>query len=678
MLIIKEPIKNLKNILSIEIRKELNLLPNIIKEKKLEKEIIYKDILRIKEKISVIKKELDKSSVNILNLEKDYTSSLLKSDKIKTNQKIILNLINNEIGNNNINIKILLKESKNEDIKELFFTIFNLENEYKKEISDFICDNNIEITKLLIGAYAYLKMIQNDIPLKYKQSKNKILELINKVKKGNVNNIYNLITSYMENIFIILENKEKNNLYNKKHESLIKKKNEIFLKLKLIEEQRKEKEEKLNLISNFIKDILKLIEKNKLLLNFPKNNNDKNNKNKISFEKNNIINVTPNNLNISCPKNTLNNEFEKNDKKISIINIDWTSTSSLEKNYYSKSNRKTIESLELNNISNNHKEININKYKNIYELEKDINEHFMQIKSNPLFKTKKKLIKKKINNNNANNNNLNNNNNMKKTNNKLLLNNSKEKKIEKISKNNTTMTYNTNSNTNSIINNINNLIKQNDLNKSYESTLNKKSVEREKEKDKIKLISFQKNGNKIFPLKSSSNSSAKKKKSFKEEKKNNLEEENKEKTNQVLTENNSIKTKKYISIKHNKTNLMKKKSLNKININSSKKEIDSPISFNNNYNSNNYSIRKNSPGNINSTILLNSNKYNYNKNKGIIPDKIEAKNKDKSPNNNRSNKNCHIIPFKKYKINYIKDKKISNKLSKNAIRVNTHNYNSDK
>ena len=236
----------------------------------------------------------------------------------------------------------------------------------------------------------------------------------------------------MENIFIILENKEKINLFNKKHESLIKKKNEIFIKLKLIEEQRKEKEEKLNIISNFIKDILKLIEKNKLLLNFPKNNNDKNNKNKISFEKNNIINVSPNNLNISCPKNTLNNEFEKSDKKISIINIDLTSTSSLEKNYYSKSNRKTIESLELNNISNNHKEININKYKNIYELEKDINEHFMQIKSNPLFKTKKKLIKKKINNNNNANNNLNNNNNnMKKTNNKLPLNNSKEKKPKK-------------------------------------------------------------------------------------------------------------------------------------------------------------------------------------------------------------------------------------------------------
>ena len=674
MLIIKEPLKKPKNILSIEVRKELNLLPNIIKEKKLEKEVIYKDILKIKEKISVIKKELDKSSVNILNLEKDYTSLLLKTDKIKTNQKIILNLINNETGNNNINIKTLLKDNKNEDIKELFYTFFNFENEYKEEISDFFCDNNIDITKLLIGAYAYLKMIQSDIPLKYKQIKSKILELIDKVKKGNEKNIYNLIISYMENIFIILDNKEKNNLYNKKHELLIKNKNEIFIKLKLIEEQKKEKEEKLNSFSNLIKEILKLIEKNKLLLNFPKNNNDKNNKNKISIEKNNIISVSPNNLNISCQKNTINNDFEKNDKKISIINIDLTSTSSLEKNYYSKSNRKTIESLDLNNINNNTKGININKYKNIYELEKDINQHFKEIKNNPLYKTKKKLIKKKINNNNNANNNTNNNsnnNNMKKTNNKLPLNKSKEKKTEKISKNNTTMTYNTNSNTNSIINNINNLIKQNDLNKSYESSLNKKTAEKEKDKDK--LNSCTKYANIIIQIKSPSNSSAKKKKSIKEEKKNNIEEENKVKTNQILTENNSIKNNEYISIKHNKTNLMKKNSLNKIKINSNKKEFESQICLKNNFNLNNYPTRKNSPENINSTILLNNNK-----NKGIIPDKIEIKTKDKSPNNNRSNKNCHIIPFKKYKINFIKDKKASNKINKNGIRINTHNYNSDK
>ena len=45
-------------------------------------------------------------------------------------------------------------------------------------------------------------------------------------------------------------------------------------------------------------------------------------------------------------------------------------------------------------------------------------------------------------------------------------------------------------------------------------------------------------------------------KKIKEEKKNNFDED-KEKTNVFLNENNVFKNNKYISIKHNKTNLMK-------------------------------------------------------------------------------------------------------------------------
>ena len=275
----KDSMKKQKNIIPIEIRKELNLLPNVIKEKKLEKEIIYKDLLKLKEKINTIKKELDKATVNIFNMEKDYCALILKNDKIKTNQKILLNLINNEL--------LLIEDNKKEEIKIFLNNFFNFENEYKEEIPNFLNNSNIEITKLLIGAYAYLKMIQNDIPLKYKQIKDKILGLINKTKQGLEENIFNLIISYVENVFLILDNKEKNNNYNIKHESLIKKKNEIFIKLKLIEEQRKEKEEKLNNISIFIKDLLLLMEKNKLLLNFPINNKD----NKTN-EKNKKIDVT--------------------------------------------------------------------------------------------------------------------------------------------------------------------------------------------------------------------------------------------------------------------------------------------------------------------------------------------------------------------------------------------------
>ena len=567
-----------------------------------------------------------------------------------------------------------MEKIQTDEIQELFSILFNFENEYKDEISIILINNNIEFTKLLIGSYTYLKMLQNDIPQKYQNIKNKISDLVNKAKQKNKEYIFELIFTYIENILTILDNKEKNISFNNKHEAIIKKKNEIFIKLKLIEEQKIEKEEKLNLISNFIKEILVLIEKNKLLLNFPKNSNDTN---KMKNKNNNkIINLTQNSLNISCPKNTINNDLIRTDEKINIINIDLTSASLLEKNYINKTSKKESESFD-HTLKN--KKFVLPTYKNITELEKDINDHYSEIKCNPLFKQKKKIIKKKINNNNSNTNN-----NIANKQMKISTDKSKEKKIEKISKNNTTMTYNTNSN--EIVTNVENLINAKDVNKSYDSTLNKKT----EENDKIKLIE----NAKIIQIKNKSNSTNKKlNKILKEEKKNNIEDNIKEKVNQSLINNpmfknnlNNITNNKNINIKHNKTNLKKKNSLNKINQN--KKTLKINIS-NNNSNNNNL-IRKNSPENKNVpflyNIINNNNKNILNKNKNnIIRELIATSVRNNSPNinnilnnNNKSidnnmNKNCHIIPFKKYKINYIKDKKIENKSNKKGIRINTHN-----
>ena len=663
---IKDSIKKPKNSLSIEIRKELTLLPVLLKEKKLEKEIIYKDISKTKERINIIKKDLNKITVNILSLEKEYTSLLLKNDKEKANQRITLNLINNEILNNNI----LIQTTQTEEIQELFSVLFNFENEYKEEISIILINNNIEFTKLLIGSYTYLKMLQNDIPQKYQKIKNKISDLVNKAKQKNKEYIYELIFSYIENLLKILDNKEKNISFNNKHEILIKKKNEIFIKLKLIEEQKMEKEEKLNLISNFIKDILVLIEKNNLLLNFPKHNNDTNNiKNKTN---NKIINLSQNSLNISCPKNTINNDLVRTDEKINIINIDLTSTSLLENNYINKTSKKDSESFDHTIKS---KKFPLPKYKNILELEKDIYDHYFKIKNNPLFKKKKKIFKKNVN---SNNNNAN-----KQM--KISTNKSKEKKMEKISKNNTSMTYNTNPN--EIITNVNNLINAKDVNKSYDSNLNKKI----EENDKIKLIE----NAKIIQIKNISNSTDKKHNRPIEEEKN-LDENIKLKIEQSLNDNHISKinnNNKYICIKHNKTILKKKNSLNKIKINQSKKKLNLNISNNNSNNSN--LIRKNSPENKNAPFLFNiihnNNKNILNKNKNnVFREQNATSMRNNSPNtnmllsnNNKSidnnmNKNCHIIPFKKYKINYIKDKKVENKPNKNGIKINTNNYQSDK
>ena len=187
---IKEPTKKPKNSLPIELRKELNSLPILLKEKKLEKEIIYKDILKTKERINAIKKELNKITVNIISLEKEYTSLLQKTDKVKSNQRITLNLINNEILNNN---NIFFNPNQVDEINELFSVLFNFENDYKEEISILLLNNNIEFNKLLIGADIYLKMLQNDIPHKYQEIKKRLLELVNKAKEKNKEHIYELI-----------------------------------------------------------------------------------------------------------------------------------------------------------------------------------------------------------------------------------------------------------------------------------------------------------------------------------------------------------------------------------------------------------------------------------------------------------------------------------------------------
>ena len=194
----------------------------------------------------------------------------------------------------------------------------------------------------------------------------------------------------------------------------------------------------------------------------------------------------------------------------------------------------------------------------------------------------------------------------------------------------------------------------------------------------------------------------------------------------------------YISIKHNKTNLCKenlidrnnskeqkiKKSLNKIKVNISKKEINTV------YNSSDLIEKKNSPDKQTNSLLLNILNSEEN-NKNNLKEKKRTKEitkinidfdkcKNKSPklkqrkyfdkfskeinnkirnnnnhiienieinkvmnnslNNNNINKNCHIIPFKNYKnkksnISYIVDKKINIKNNKGNKIIKTNNNN---
>ena len=79
----------------------------------------------------------------------------MKIDKIKANQKITLNLINNKISNNIEIYYIFIRNDRNDLYQQLFFIFLNFENDYKEEITKILYKNKIEFIKLLIGAYTY-------------------------------------------------------------------------------------------------------------------------------------------------------------------------------------------------------------------------------------------------------------------------------------------------------------------------------------------------------------------------------------------------------------------------------------------------------------------------------------------------------------------------------------------
>ena len=437
---IKEASKTKENLLSNQIKRELNLLPKIIREKKIEIDSSKREIVILKEKYSFFHKEFEKISFNIMSLEKDYSLLLIKNDSLKTQQKILLNSINNETP---FDFKNFFK--KNTGLQEIFQIFLNFEKNYTVQLS-LILENNNELTTLLIGSYSYLKMLQNDFVQKYKEFKNKINNALNNIKEiDEDSNLFYLVINYIKNVFMLLDNKDTCNGYEKKIENYIEKKNEIFIKLKILEEKKKEKENNLNIIDNYMNEIISVLEKYKLYSKYSKTkviNSTRDKENKINMNKSE--NNSGNNLNISCPNNPFfkkdnknlynnHNEVRNTNNKISYINIDLTNIY-IEKDKIN--NKKTIDSVDdinskINNSNSILKRINISNYKNIKDLEKDIYGHLLDLKNNPLYTIKLNIGNNSTNNNNIINININNSSN----NNKSII--SKNKKLKKnITKNN--------------------------------------------------------------------------------------------------------------------------------------------------------------------------------------------------------------------------------------------------
>ena len=689
MSILEESIKKKENILSNQIKKELNLLPRILRQKKKEVDNTSKEIVLIKEKSIFLDKELENLVFNITSLEKELTSVIIKNDTIKSHQKIILNSINNEMP---FNFNQYLKNK--DKLKELMLLFLNCENDYSKELT-LILDNNNELTSLLIGSYSYLKMLNNDFPQKYQQKKDIIYNKLIEVKELDNNNLFCLIINYIENIFKLLDNKAKINILEQKIESFNQKKNEIFIKLKIFEEKNKEKENYSNIINNYINELISIIEKYKLLMrcsNTKLINSLREKKNKK------IGNYSGAKLNISCPNNALSqkdNEIRNTNNKISYINIDLTN---IEKD--NNINKKTIDTVDddskINKSNSNYNRNNISNYNNVKDLEKDIYEQFEQLKSNPLYSIKKNNNNTNIILNNKNKISKNkvlkkhNTKNIDTTKKKNLLNKSNKKQIIDnnnidnnivINQTNTTMTCN-----NIIINNNNNEI--NKFNLSYDSNkknlkiknntssryINKNSPFKKDEKNiaqnqihkpgKMKLIPYLTQDYQFNKDQRKSNESYIRRKTNNKESNNFAKARSPlyspHKTKKIININNSnyknispnldnincntdqmgdkvnqssyskVSQKNiYNSIKHNKTNLCKDQLIGKHNYNKRSQKSVNKITFNickKDKNVNSSKIeKKKSPNKQSSSFLLNILNNEENNNKNLLNEKQKNK-----------------------------------------------------
>ena len=303
----KVEIYNKKYVLANKIIKEIKLLPKTLRERKVQKESISRKLKLLNAKSNLLYKELDKISNNIMSLEKEFSLILINNDKIKSLQKLILNSIN--LGDSFNYNDFLHKDKK---LRETIFTFLNFDGQFINELS-FIFTHNRDLTNLLIGAYSYLKVIQNDSPEKYFQIKNKIKSELNEIKNLYKENPFDLILNYIDNTFKIFENKEKVILLENKKEILNNKKNEIFLQIKLMEKQKSDIENTIVSVDSYINNIINIIDKHKLLtkytkceFNISRNNKNSNNNNYQIKNKNLNEEISENNSNIIYAKARIN------------------------------------------------------------------------------------------------------------------------------------------------------------------------------------------------------------------------------------------------------------------------------------------------------------------------------------------------------------------------------------
>ena len=319
--------------LSSYILKEIELLPSEFKEKSEEVRLLQKHLHELDSRYNKKKSQIEKLSKDIVKIENNLISNLEEISLIKSDQKLIMDSLNEESFKNFTQNFYKIPHN----FQQIILIFLQYEGKYKDELN-FLMIKQENLNALLRDSYSYFKSIEEFDTEKYESCRDKIKNLKNgdnlKFNKNiksdkNINNKnklmhpFDLILEFIDNTFKIVDNNKYNREIIKNIETESSNKERLFIEYKILQNEINEKKEKLKNINLYIKHINNISIKYK---NFfgnssnPKFNNTPNSKIIVIKDNENIKTHNAINNDFHIKDNTLLSSKVNNEEKLNIKN----------------------------------------------------------------------------------------------------------------------------------------------------------------------------------------------------------------------------------------------------------------------------------------------------------------------------------------------------------------------
>ena len=317
-------------LLSNKIIKEIELLPSEFKEKSDEVRLLQKELYELDSKKNKKENQIDRISKDIIKIENNLISNLEEISKIKSEQKLIIDSLNED------SFKNFTQNFYNipNNFQQIILIFLQYEGKYKDELN-FLMIKQDNLNALLRDSYSYFKSIEEFDTEKYESYRDKIKNLENgdnfkfnksiksdknKNNKNKLMHPFVVILKFIDNTFKIIDDNKYNKEMTKNIKTQSANKEKLFIEFKILQNEIKEKQEKLKSINLYIKHINNISIKYKKFFsnsNNPKFNNTPNGKNSsIKDNENKKTNTAINNDFHHIKEKILLNSKVNNEEKL--------------------------------------------------------------------------------------------------------------------------------------------------------------------------------------------------------------------------------------------------------------------------------------------------------------------------------------------------------------------------